>query len=191
MAKKKEEVTFDKKYDMAKFLPEGFSLDDFEKVGGLRPICPPEINAEVPVVGILVALLDMPPRKSDNSAWQGLLVHLLSTAQAQTMDGEIVSISAGNDIIVPVGGALRNNQDLLSAAVDPYKVTPVIFEVLGQRDTGKQSLMWDYEVKLAFKKQRPRDGAFALYHKPVERLAPVHHGQVVDRDGKPAPRLVG
>lgn len=191
-AKAGEVEQFDKKYDLAKFLPEGFSLDDFESVGGLRPLCPPEINAETPIVGIPYALLDMPPRKSDNSPWQGILVSLLSTAQAQTNDGELVTIEPGDDVIIPVSGALKNNQDLLSAVVDPFKVTPAIFEVTGQQDTGKPSKMWVYEVQLAFKKQRSRQGAMALYHKPAEVLVPAPaRGQVVDRSGAPAGRLVG
>lgn len=177
--------------DLSKFLPEGFSLDDFQSVGGLRPICPPEVNAETPIVGWIVALLDMPARKADGSAWQGLLVNLLTTAQAQTGDGEIVTVEAGKDVIIPVGGNLKVNQDLLAAAVDPRKVTCGIFSVTGKMNTGKQSDMWVYDVRLALKKQQAREGAFALYHKPAEPLASYHQGQVIDKDGKPVGRLVG
>jgi hypothetical protein len=148
------------------------------------------VNAETPVIGWIVALLDMPPRKSDGKAWQGLLINLVSTAQAQTSDGEIVMVEAGKDVIIPVGGSLKSNSDLLAAAVDPRKVTIGMFHVTGQRDVGKQSPMWDYDVRLALKKQQAREGAFALYHKPVEPLASYHQGQVVDRNGQPA-RLVG
>ena len=178
--------------DLAKFLPEGFSLDDFESVGGLRPICPPHVNAGAPVVGYVVALLDMPPRKADKTPWQGLLIHLLSTAQAEGQEGEIITVEAGKDIIIPVAGNLKVNQDLLGAAVDPRKVTAGIFTVTGTMDVGKQSEMWVYDVKLALKKQVARDGAFALYHKPQERLIPqgqqvpqFAQGQVIDKDGKP------
>jgi hypothetical protein len=189
-AKGNEAEHFEKKYDLAQFLPAGFSLDDFEKVGGLRPICPPEINAETPIVGYVFALLPMPKRKADNSDWDGLLVKLLSTAQAKTVEGEIVTIEAGRDVIIPVSGALKNNQDLISAAVDPFLVTPAIFEVVGQLDTGKESKMWMYEVQLAFKKQVKRTGAFALYHKPAE-VSSQPRGQVVDRNGHEPGRLVG
>lgn len=180
--------------ELAQFLPEGFSLDDFESVGGLRPICPPQVNAGSPVVGYVVALLDMPPRKADQSNWQGLLIHLLSTAQAEGADGEIIEVAAGKEIIIPVGGNLKVNSDLLNAAVDPRKVTAGIFTVVDTMDVGKQSLMWVYDVKLALKKQIPREGAFALYHKPAERLVPstqanggqqFAQGQVIGKDGKP------
>lgn len=181
--------------ELAKFLPEGFSLDDFESVGGLRPICPPQVNAGAPVVGYIVALLDMPPRKADQSNWQGLLIHLMSTAQAEGADGEIITVEAGKEIIIPVGGNLKVNSDLLNAAVDPRKVTAGIFTVVDTMDVGKQSLMWVYDVKLALKKQIAREGAFALYHKPAERLVPAAQanggtpqfaqGQVVGKDGKP------
>lgn len=178
--------------DLSKFLPEGFSLDDFESVGGLRPICPPELNAETPVIGWVVALLDMPPRKSDNSPWQGLLINLVSTAQAQAGD-EIITVEAGKDIIIPVSGALKANSDLLSAAVNSHKVTCGIFHVTGQMDVGKPSPMWTYDVRLAFKKQKAREGAAALYHRSPPALvsAPVLRGEVLDSNGKPAAALVG
>ncbi len=177
--------------DLSKFLPEGFSLDDFQSVGGLRPICPPEVNAETPIVGWIVALLDMPARKADGTSWQGLLINLMTTAQAQTSDGEIVTVEAGKDVIIPVGGNLKVNQDLLAAAVDPRKVTAGIFTVTGQLDVGKPSKMWVYEVRLALKKQKAREGAFALYHKPAEPLATYHQGQVIGKDGQAVGSLVG
>jgi hypothetical protein len=179
--------------DIKKFLPEGFDLSDFESVGGLRPICPPELNGETPVIGIPYALLDMPPRKSDKSAWQGILVHLLSTAQAQAGD-EIVTVEKGKDIIIPVSGSLKANGDLLAAVVNTHKVTPAIFHVTGQMEVGKPSPMWVYDVKLAFKKQVPREGAFALYHRSAPVLTPaetVQRGEVLNANGQPVGRLVG
>lgn len=175
--------------DLAKFLPEGFNLEDFESVGGLRPICPPELNAETPVIGHVVALLDMPDR-DDGSKWQALLIRLASTAQAKAGD-EIVTVEAGKDILIPVGGNLKNNGDLLNAAVDQHKVTMGIFVVTGQIDVGKPSKMWSYDVKLALKKQIKREGSFALYNRPLPEVRQLVTGEVLNSDGSRAKSLVG
>lgn len=194
-AKKNEKPQDEKnvnKLDLAKFLPKGFTLDDFEVVGGLRPICPPELNQDAPIVGYVVSIIPMPKRKSDKSDWDCLLVTLLSTAQAKTSDGEIVTLEEGEDVLIPIGGSLKNNAGLLSSACDARKVVPGIFTVIGQVDTGKPSDMWEYEVRLAFKKAVPREGKFALYNKPVFAISngAVTPGEVVNRDGSTA-RLVG
>lgn len=174
--------------DLSKFLPEGFSLDDFEVVGGLRPICPPELNAESPVVGWVVACLPMPARE-DGSQWSALLINLVSTAQAKAGD-EIVTVEAGRDILIPVGGNLKNNGDLMAAAADPQRVVMGVFQVTGQQDVGKPSKMWVYEVKLALKKSIARTGAFALYNKPTISIGEMANQPIIGANGQPA-RLVG
>ena len=179
--------------DLTKFLPEGFSLSDFDVVGGLRPICPPELNEGSPIVGWVVTLLDMPDRE-DGSKWQALLINLASTAKAKAGD-DIVDVEPGQDVLIPVGGNLKNNADLLNAAVDPHKVVMGIFTVTGQQDVGKPSPMWTYDVRLAIKKAKTRDGAFALYNRPVATPAQIPttfipRGEVMGANGKPA-QLVG
>jgi len=177
--------------DVAQFLPEGFSLDDFQAVGGLRPICAPEYNTGKAVVGYIVAELDMPPRK-DKSAWSAILVTLLSPAMAKAGE-DIVEIPPGRDVLIPVGGSLRNNGDLRAAAADQESVFLGIFTVTGQIDVGKQSDMWDYDVRVALDKPKARTGAFALYNKPTAPALPAGFatGEVLDRNGKSVHRLVG
>ena len=177
--------------DVAQFLPEGFSLDDFQSVGGLRPICAPEFNNAKPVLGYIVAELDMPPRK-DKSTWTAILVTLLSPAMAKAGE-DIVEIPPGRDVLIPVGGSLKNNGDLRAAAADQESVFLGIFTVTGQIDVGQQSDMWDYDVRVALDKPKARTGAFALYNKPAAPALPAGFatGEVLDKNGKSVHRLVG
>lgn len=176
--------------DLSKYVPDGFDLSDFDVVGGLRPVCPPEVNQDNPVTGWIVALLDMPKRKSDGSEWRAILVQLTRPAKAKAGD-DVVDVEAGKEILIPLSGSLKNNADLLNAAVDARKVTMGMFVVTGTMDIGKPSDMWVYEVRLALKKQIAREGAFALYNKPVVALQNGFDvGNITDRNGQPA-RLVG
>lgn len=175
--------------DIAKFLPEGFSLDDFKKVGGLRPICVPEPNMGRPIVGYIVAELDMPQRK-DKSDWSALLITLISPAMAKAGE-DIVEIPPGREVLIPVSGSIKNNGDVRAAALDPKNVYIGIFTVTGQVDVGKASDMWDYDVRVAMDKPQPRTGAFALYTRPSASLPAYATGEVQDKNGQPIARLVG
>jgi hypothetical protein len=178
--------------NLAQFLPEGFKLEDFDVVGGLRPIITPELNQGTPIAGYIVALLDMPPRE-DGSKWKAILVNLLSPAKAKAGD-EVISIEPGKDVLVPVGGNLGNNADLLNAASSVKQVFLGIFHVTGTLPTGKPSEMWVYEVRIAKGKAIPRTGQFALYNRePAASLpaGPAPGTDIRTADGKPAGSLVG
>jgi hypothetical protein len=66
-----------------------------------------------------------------------------------------------------------------------------IFTVTGQLNVGKQSDMWDYDVRVAMDKPKARTGAFALYNKPSHALPQHYTGEVLDKNGVPAGRLFG
>jgi hypothetical protein len=174
--------------ELAKFLPQGFTLDDFVVVGGLRPIVTPELNQEQPFAAKIVALLQMPPRE-DGSKWSAILAFLMSPAKAQAGD-ETVAIEAGKEVLIPVGGNLGNNADLLNAASSAENVYTGIFSVTGTLDTGKPSPMWVYEVRIAKNKPEKRTGQFALYNKPAPELNAAP-GDVRKANGEPAGSLVG
>lgn len=178
------------------FLPEGFSEKDFDIVGGLRPICSPEsmLDPDSPVVGWVVALLDMPNRE-DGSEWRALLVELTGNATAKVGD-DIVVIPAGKEVLIPVSGALKNNPELLNAAFDATRVFLGIFRIIGQVDTGKPSKMWEYEVAL-HKKTIARVGKYTLQqHNAVgvvetRTAAQLNKGDITDANGKPQASMVG
>lgn len=183
-----------RKFDMKAFLPEGFSEDDFDIVGGLRPICQPESMMQYPVAGFVVALLEMPQRK-DKSDWRALLIHLTAATKAKAGE-DIVEIEAGEEVLVPVNGNLKNNPDLLNAACDPNNVYVAMLVCTGAIDVGKQSDMWNFEVKLS-RKAIKRQGRYALHNRAVPAQlasgpsAPLERGAITDSKGQPVQSMVG
>ena len=189
MAKANEDTSIDLS-KLAQFLPEGFDLSDFDTIGGLRPICAPEVNQGTPIMGYIVAELPMPVRK-DGSAWSALLVRLISPAKAKA-GNEVVTVEPGKDVLIPMGGNLGNNADLRNFAADAKNVFVGIFTVTGQQDVDKPSPMWVYDVKVNAKKPVARTGAFALYNKPaVAQLQGHASGEVLNGNGQPVKSLIG
>jgi hypothetical protein len=173
-------------------LPEGWSADDFEQAGGLLPLAPPELNQNSTIIAYIVACLDMPKRKSDGSDWKGLLVQIIvGTAKVKDSEDNVSEVGAGENIIIPVGGSLKANKDVMAVAFDPNTVVPGAFTVVGQVDTGKRDPMWDYDVKLNFKRAAPRRGIFALYNREVGGSLPAAPSEVLNKDGTKARSLVG
>lgn len=178
--------------DLKAFLPAGFEAADFDVVGGLRPIVSPDIlfEGQQPLVGFIVALLDMPPRE-DKSEWRALLVETTGNVSAKVGEDTVV-IPAGKEILLPLSGSLKNNPDLLNAACDGSRVFLGIFSVKGQVDTGKQTPMWDFEVQL-HKKTIARTGKYSLHqHNSVGTIAPqIPAGGMTDANGRSAGSMVG
>ena len=165
-----------KDFKLGASLPEGFSDDEFETIGSLRPICQPESMMDHPVGGELIALLDMPPRK-DKSQWKAFLIHLLAPTMARAGE-DLVEVSAGEKVLVPVSGSLKTNTELLGAACDPHRIWIVKIQCVGQIDVGKQSDMWSFDVKRS-KKTLPRTGEYALSNfQPAGMLNPTANGEV-------------
>jgi len=180
------------KFDMRAFLPEGFSESDFDVIGGLRPICQPETMMKYPVCGYVVALLDMPQRK-DKSDWRALLIHLTGATKAKAGE-DIVEVAAGEEVLVPINGNLKNNPDLLNAACDPRNVYIAWLQCVGQLDVGKASDMWNFEVKLS-RKSIQRQGRYALQQHNqvgvVKDIPQLGKGDITDANGKPQQSMVG
>ena len=181
------------KFDMKAFLPAGFTEDDFDIIGGLRPICQPETMMTHPVCGYVVALLDMPKRK-DGSEWRALLIHLTGATKAKAGD-DLINVEADNEVLVPVNGNLKNNPDLLNAACDSRAVYIAFLQCTGQLDVGKQSEMWNFEVKLS-RKSIVRQGRYALQqHNAVgvvsKEIPQLGKGAITDANGQPAGSMVG
>lgn len=166
------------KIDIGALLPEGYAKDDLVTVGGLRPIVPAEVTFErrSPIVGYLLTVIDMPLRPkignpSEKEPWQTLLVRLTQPAFAQVGD-DVKEIPAGKDVVVPINGNLRNNHDLLGAAVDQQNVWLVAMYVEGQIPMkDNKNDMWSYVVQI-HKKAIARTGPFALFNRISRALPP-------------------
>jgi hypothetical protein len=169
MASEKKNGTKD--FDISKFLPEGFSNEEFVTIGGLRPIVTPAIQFEKQsiVVGLLLGWVPMPPRPSDGSEWDAILVKLTGPTLALAAGEETIEAKAGETVLIPVGGNLGNNHELYAASCDPKNVHLAIFAVTGQIKVNNQpSKMWSYDVKL-HRKSIPRTHETAL----VKSLKPT------------------
>lgn len=158
--------------DLSKYMPEGYSQAELQKVGGLTPIVPAELlhDREAIVAGWIVALLEMPPRESmsrkgEKEPWHALLIELTGPCPAQSGQ-TVVERVKGDMVVVPVGGSLKNNRDLLRAATDTKNVYFGTLRVVGSIDTGKPTEMWDYEVQV-HPKPKERTGIYALQSGPA------------------------
>lgn len=152
-----------------KDLPEGFSDADFKKVGALTPIYSSEYafaNKLPPAVGWIVRLEMVQIDKTKEEEPRPFLrVELLSDnigILGAKRDQKAVHIKKGEDILVPVSGAIKNIEQIKIACVDPMNIYLAKFEVVGQEQVNdKPSAMWVIDTQLN-KNTRPRDGRFLL-----------------------------
>jgi hypothetical protein len=196
-AKRESQVaaTKPKDVDMKAFMPAGMTEDDLSVVGGLRPICQPEEMMGNPVGGWIVAIIDMPPRK-DKSEWRALLVELTGACRAKVGE-EVQTIEAGEEVLIPLNGSLKNNPDLLNAAASSSHVFWGFLQCVGQVDLGKPSPMWDFEVKLNKKNPIARTGKYALHQSAVQveimgsAIPQLGKDAITNANGQPAGSMVG
>jgi hypothetical protein len=174
------------------FLPAGFDLADFQTIGGLRPIVSADLMYEhkFPIVGRVVAILDMPQRKSLNKAdekedWSTILVELLAPCRAKS-GNDIITVEAGKEIMIPRGGNLKNNRDLELAARDPNFVHTALFICTGEVDLGVngRNPMWGFEVRISPKLaiRREPGSKYSFAGAPVVRH--LSTGEGVTQDGE-------
>lgn len=177
--------------DMKAFMPEGMSEDDLSVVGGLRPICQPEEMMGAPVGGWIIGILDMPPRK-DKSEWRALLVETTGACRAKVGE-EVQTIDAGEEVLIPLNGNLKNNPDLLNAAASDTHVFWGFLQCVGQVELGKPSPMWDFDVKLNKKSPKPRTGKYLLHQSiaRVEVIPQLGKDDITRANGQPAGSMVG
>lgn len=171
--------TIEKPIDFSQYLPAGYDAGELQKVGGLVPLVPAEVMFErkAVVAGWVIEIIDMPPRpsmskKGEKEDWKGVLIELTGPTFAQSGD-DVIERKAGDAVVIPFTGSLKNNRPLIVAAADPEKMYLGLFRVVGQVDTGKPSPMWDYEVQL-HPKPRVRTGAYLLSGAAPKAL-PAHN----------------
>lgn len=179
--------------DLSKYLPEGFDASGFESVGGFIPIVPAQLTHDEhsPVMGWIVGVIDMPQRESLNNRkgekedWQTIQVHLMAPTKA-LLNGEVLEIPPGKDVMIPINGSLKNNHELLMAACDHTKVYLGQFSVTGQQDTsgGKLNPMWAYDVKL-HKQTKAREGRYLLKTTQQPKMLNQANGEAVSHADTP------
>lgn len=168
---KKPNVT--EQFDYSKYLPEGFEAADLKKLGGLTPIYSAEAAVEhklPPCVGWMdrIEKLDIGGEKEKNHDQRYrdfIRVQLTYATKGITGAGdnaELVEVNAGEDILMPMSGAIKNIVSLRAAISDPSKVYLGFFRPTGEQlDTGRPSPMWVIDAQLHPKSVK-REGRFAL-----------------------------
>lgn len=147
-------------------VPEGFI-----EVGQDRNQYKPETCGDMPVIGFLLGMIDL-PNAGDVGVWSALVVRLTQPVKTVNREDQIVTAKVGDEIIVPATAKLKqafanvaNRQDLA-------------FQVFIQ-PTHKQKLdggktMWVYKTAV-HKDAKPRTGELRLIGGTMSR--PVGMGE--------------
>lgn len=165
-------LAFDPKdFDLSKLLPEGVTIEDFEKAQGERY---PIINVEavfahkIPVYGLILGVQDMPLKEGDEP-WSCVVMLLKAPSLSKNDDGEIVKVEAERRALLRVSGGLKgfkNFEAISRAASDPENVYAMIVHCLGKTEITKEKKtfdMWDFDVRI-------------LWSKPIKRTAQLSIG---------------
>lgn len=161
-------------FDWSQYLPEGYAAEDLQKVGSLTPIYSFQNAYDekwAPVIGLPVeiSMRDMGKEIEDpKQRFREFLTVELKVATKATRgskdEQEIVDLEPGQDILVPMGGNIRNIRELRASVTHAAGVPLVALRVEGQlelRQPGKPSPMWVVDVNI-HPKLAPRTGRFTL-----------------------------
>lgn len=184
-------------FDWAAFLPKDYKAEDLKQIGSLTPIYIPEMALEQgwnPVFGDIADIEYLPTQRAGKEdAWTPKMLRVVLRAATKAMSGtkddrQVVDLEPGQDILVPVTGALEANKELLIRAVDPKHVTTAGFRVKGTKDVGRASPMHDWEV-MVHPVLSARTGRFLLTQPPppAEIVGHTRTGEGFTKDGEVVP----
>lgn len=152
-------------FDISKYL-EGTDLggkDDFREVLGLVPAYLPEIAFRSdpkwePVVGRLLRVNKLPEQNPGTKQAHIPLAYeiLLSKPNRGVIGKEgagrkIVEVKAGETLQVFINGNLRTKRDILTAALDPENLWPVVMMIEGQEKVNNLTPMWVWKTLIGGK----------------------------------------
>jgi hypothetical protein len=160
-------------FDWSGFLPEGYSADQLQQIGGLTPIFMPEMAYEegAVCVGFVKWIEELPPvtrgRGSNEEVYVPYLLRIQVTRDTPAVIGpknarEIVTVPKGEDVLVPLSTGLLMNKKLLEAAHDLEFCFFVAMRVKGQIPTDQPSPLWDWDVRIDRTKPLKRQGDLIL-----------------------------
>ena len=143
-----------------------------------------EACGQVPVVGYLVDLLDMPPidmGRDGKRDWQAFVIKLTHGTKGRDRDENIVDVEPGEEIIMPATFQIATA--LARFARDPAVMHEVGIEPKSKIDIGGGKNFWTYRV-IATNKTEPRGSAYALSagkDKPAAQLPSADGTHNVDQ----------
>jgi hypothetical protein len=149
----------EKDFDWSAFIPKEHKATDLRAIGGLTPIYVPEEalgQKFPPVYGKMDRIEYLPTQRvGQKDEWTPAVIRVNCLVPTKAMAGTkedrvLVDVAAGEDVLIPITGNLKNNKTLLISAVDAGFVHIAGFRVKGQKDIGRAAgqEMWDWEVML-------------------------------------------
>jgi len=143
-----------------------------------------EACGQVPVVGFLVDLLDMPPidmGRDGKRDWRAFVIKLTHATKGRDRDENIVDVEPGEEIIMPATFQIATA--LARFARDPAVMHEVGIEPKSKIDIGGGKFFWTYRV-IATNQTEPRGSAYALSagkDKPAAQLPSADGTHNVDQ----------
>lgn len=196
-----------------------FTEDDLRDLSAILPIYSFEDAAEEkwpPLFGLLCNRIRIEVNKLEKNPEQRWRWFYVVEAEIPTHalagtgeDRETIDVEAGQYVLMPESGALKNLNELKMAAIDPDFVYRAVFRLTGRKiDLGKpgRNPMWEVEAKL-IEEQNPtkRSGRYLLQNTARDDSAAaaaqlpsaqangqpaLPPGTVVNQQGQPA-RAIG
>lgn len=155
-----------------------------EETGLLTPLYRHEQAWEMkfgPVIGYWMGIEQLPVDDFDAMVLRVELTVAAKGCTGKSDDMQIVDVKAGEQILVPINGKLRNNRKLLQAAMDRKNYFFGIIQPLGPRKVNKKpSEMWDYKVMQADVGLTREGTRFEFRTADVPLLAQTGDGTVYD-----------
>lgn len=179
-------------FDWSKYLPTGIKVDESTEDGSLTPIYAGEealTNGWPPLIGRVDRIEVLPAVKKGAEVYTPHMIRMVLLAPTKAMGGtgdskQEVDMKIGDDILLPISGSIKTKRKLLLAAINEKLVFTALIRVRGKLDTGAQSEMNDFEVRL-LNNAETRAGRYLLPTSGGNQLpAGVIAGQVVDENGK-------
>jgi hypothetical protein len=143
----------DKKAAMAVALPEGFSEIKLDRL-----VYKPESCGDTPLVGWLLAKIDLPGAEG-NPDWTALIIKATQVTKGVNRDGEVVAVPVGDEVLIPATAKLM--QAFSKAADVQDKVFQIFIKPTNKTKLDGVRSMWNYTTGL-HKESRARDGEFAI-----------------------------
>lgn len=187
-----------------------YKEEDLRDVGGLMPIYASEYAAEEkwpPLFGLLLGIRMIEVDKTARTAEEGTRPFLIVEAEVATKalsgtgdDRQSIDIEPGDRLLMPISGALKNRDELLTAAMDADEVHRALFIVTGRKVKMKKAGrndMWEVVTKMV-DDPIPRRGRYVFnpartpeISGPVNGVPALPRGEVINARGQVNPSLVG
>lgn len=156
---------------------------DFAELRLERTIYKPEACGEVPLIGHVIQLLDMPPLE-DGRNWQAFVFRTTHPTKGVDRAGDVVDVGVDEEIIIPATWQLASA--IARFASDPGVMFEVALLPKERINIGGAKTMWTYRAAVGRKPPVVRTGPYLLQQEgPINALGAgmTANGTKFDKDG--------